>query len=299
MHPEYTTQAPQNERVELASRSISFLRNILSTLGPLNANLGEALSFTSPRSRGRRRNFGDDMSSDDEEETSRLKGVIMNKGRIRTCATDFWHVVGWALNCSVVHRKRWKYWKVWLDYMLDVLDEDWIARGAQDKANELAGDTFKMRENSLLVKYLSSVKGRSSALKRVIGSIFVDGGSEDLRAYPEVFENETSESRAQSGHKRKREDDFGDQSDGEDQFGFGSETPLPSQETDDGDWSSGPDPWLGGPESIKLRQRVLTLVSGLPPRQGYAKFPSFPVLPSISLMSLWTSGTYITSIVTT
>ena len=277
VHPEYTTQAPQNERAELASQSISFLRSVLATLGPLNANLAEAFSFTPPRTKGRRRNGADEMSSeDDEEETSKLKGAIMNKGRIRTCATDFWHVTGWALNCSVVHRKRWKYWKVWLQYMLEVLDEDWNERGAQDKSNEVAGDAFEMRRNSLLVKYLSSVKGRSSAFKRVVGSIFVDGGSDDLRAYPEVFANETLELKADNRHKRKREHDFGDHNDEDGEFEFDSEAPAPSQEADDGNWNSAPDPWLGGPESIKLRQRVLTLVSESLLCQSCTNFTSFP-----------------------
>jgi hypothetical protein len=189
----------------------------------------------------------------------------MNRGRIRACATDFWHIVGWAFNCSVVYRKRWKYWKVWLDYMLDVLDADWNEREVQDEADEVDQDHSKMRKNSLLVKYLSDVKGRSSALKRVVGSIFVDGGSEDLKTYPEVFANETQEVKSQNGQKRKREDDFehkfGDYNDEEDDLEFDSGTLAPSQETDDEEESPAPDPWMGGPESITLRQRVLTLVS--------------------------------------
>lgn len=269
VHPRYTTQAPQKERAELASRCISFLRSILSNLGPLNANLAEAFSLADARSRGsRRRHGGDDTSSDeDEEEYANLKGIVANQGRIRRCAIDFWHIVGWAFNCSVVHRKRWKYWVVWLDYMLDVLDADWKEREAQDEADPAPQDIFKLRRNCLLVKYLSDVKGRSSALKRVVGSIFVDGGSEDLRAYPEVFADEILEIKSQNGQKRKREDDFehkfGDYNDEEDDLEFDSGTPAPSQEIDDGPGSSGPDPWMGGPESIALRQRVLVLVSGM------------------------------------
>ena len=236
----------------------------------MNANLAEAFSLTPPRSRGRRRHGGNDTSSDDdEEETAKLKGVIMNKGRIRNCATDFWHIVGWAFNCSVVHRKRWKYWKVWLDYMLDVLDADWKEREAQDVEDLVTEDDYKMRRNSLLLKYLSDVRGRSSALKRVVGSIFVDGGSEDLRAYPEMFPNETLEVKAQNGQKRKRKEDFehkfGDYNDEEDDLEFDLETPASSQETDDGSGTPTADPWMGGPDSIVLRQRVLTLVSRLLP----------------------------------
>lgn len=191
----------------------------------------------------------------------------MNKGRIRACATDFWHIVGWVFNCSVVHRKRWKYWKVWLDYMLDVLDADWNEREAQDIENLMSEDDFKLRRGSLLVKYLSGAKGRSSGMKRAVGSIFADGGVEDLRAYPEIFDNETLEVKAQNGQKRKREDypetKFGDYNDENEDLEFDSETPAPSQETDDDSGSAAPDPWMGGSESIILRQRVLVLVSGV------------------------------------
>ena len=151
--------------------------------------------------------------------------------------------------------------------MLDVLDADWQEREAQDEADPAPQDIFKLRRNCLLIKYLSNVRGRSSALKRVVGAIFVDGGSEDLRAYPEVFTNETLEIKAQNGQKRKREDDFehkfGDYNDDEDDLEFESGTPAPSQETDDVHESSLSDPWMGGPESIALRQRILVLVSGI------------------------------------
>jgi hypothetical protein len=234
-------------------------------VGPFRANLAEAFSFSDSRSRGSRRRHGDDTSSDDEEEYANLKGIVANEGRIRRCATDFWHVVGWALNCSVVHRKRWKYWKVWLEYMLDVLDADWNEREAQDiAASPEGGDEFRLRKKSILGSYLASVKGgRSTALKRVVGSIFVDGGLRDLRTYPEIYGNETLDIKPPNGQKRKREDEnnFGDYHNEEDDLEFESGTPTPSQETDDGSTSSVSDPWMGGSESIALRQRLLVLVS--------------------------------------
>jgi hypothetical protein len=285
VHPLFTTKARQNEQQEIASRAISFLRSLLSNLGPLNANLGEAFSLVPTSSvRGSRRSRngggGDERSSgsDDEEDTAHLRGVVANKGRLRNCAKDFWHVVGWALNCSVVYHKRWKYWKVWLDYMLDVLDADWKEREAQDvedaafkerlKTDPEAKCEYKLLRNSLLVSYLWGVRGRSSALRWVVGAAFVDGSSEDLRAYPEVFQNETKEVKAENGQKRKREDEFqykfGDYDNEEDNVEFDSAgtPPASSQETDDEDSISTSDPWMGGSESIVLRQRVLALVSG-------------------------------------
>jgi hypothetical protein len=260
----------------------------------LNANLAEAFSLTHSGRGWRRRYGGDDTSSDDdEEEYAKLKGVVANQGRIRRCATDFWHIVGWTFNCSVVHRKRWKYWKIWLDYMLDVLDADWDEREAQDETDPTQMDIFKLRRNCMLVKYLSDVKGRSSVLKRVVGSIFVDGGSEDLRTYPEVFTNETLELKPQNGQKRKREDDFeykyGDYNDEEEILEFDSGIPASSQETDDGNGTAAPDPWMGGPESIAMRQRVLVLVSGMFPKSSIVlTLSSFHELHTTSLTNLLT-----------
>jgi hypothetical protein len=203
-----------------------------------------------------------------------MRGIIANKGRIRRCAKDFWHMVGWAFNCSVKYPKRWKYWKVWLDYMLDVLDADWTEREAQDgldSANTQIGeDEGPLLRKSLLVKYLSEAKGRSSAVKRVVRSAFADGSPESLREFPEVFPNETKERKIQSGMKRKRESPvkqhFGDYCDDDAETAMDSaeltdQTPEPSQDSDN---ESAIDPWLGGTEAIALRQRLLALVSPMP-----------------------------------
>jgi len=163
--------------------------------------------------------------------------------------------------------------------MLDVLEADWKERAMQEKEDACksklsanASNTRGMLKDALLVKYLSEVKGRSSALKRVVGAIFTDGGTDDLRAYPEVFKNETQEITSRNGgQKRKREDEddfehgfsaFDDEGVENDTFDSSQptdEAPSSSQTTDDGEVAA--DPWLGGPESIALRQRVLAHVS--------------------------------------
>lgn len=276
VHPQHTTQAPRGERTELASRAITFLRTLLATLGPLNANLGEAFSLTPPRVRGGRRgrHGGDDDSGESGDEDERVGGVVANSGRIRRCAKDFWHIVGWAFNCSVAHPRRWKHWKVWLGYMLDVLDADWEEREAEDRegpprSSESADGPDilcqSMRQNSLLIKYLSVAKGRSTGVKRMVGAVFAAGGVDDLRAYPEVFPNETQEALAQNGQKRKRVDSIIPQP-----MGFDDDTDATfdsSQPTDDAQDSSqnsdeeAPDPWMAFPESVILRQRLLVMVS--------------------------------------
>jgi len=180
-------------------------------------------------------------------------------------------MVGWAFNCSVKHPKRWKYWKVWLDFMLDVLDADWKEREAQDGETQADPEdqfVYKTVRQSLLVQYLSDTRGRSSAVKRVVRSAFADGGPDSLREFPEVFPNETRELKVQTGQKRKRdgvEHRFGDYDDDEAESGFESSELADQIEEhfqDDGeDTMPSIDRWLGGTESILLRQRVITLVS--------------------------------------
>lgn len=165
--------------------------------------------------------------------------------------------------------------------MLDVLDADWKEREREDaddkgfksrmKTNPDVECEYKSLEKSLLVQYVSGVKGRSSAMKRVVRSAFADGGSESLREYPEVFQNETKELKLQTGQKRKRDDrvkrqyeDYNGEEVDEAAFDgpqLTDGTPEPSQATNDEG-----DPWLGGTESIILRQRVLTLVSSVSER---------------------------------
>jgi hypothetical protein len=180
-------------------------------------------------------------------------------------------MVGWAFNCSVKHPKRWKYWKVWLDFMLDVLDADWEEREAQDgetQANPKDQFVYKAVRQSLLVQYLSDTRCRSSAVKRVVRSAFADGGLDSLREFPEVFPNETRELKTQTGQKRKRggvEHRFGDYDDDEAESAF--ESPELADQIEEHFQEGGEvnmpriDRWLGGTESILLRQRVITLVS--------------------------------------
>jgi hypothetical protein len=119
-----------------------------------------------------------------------------------------------------------------------------------------------MLRKGLLVKYLSEVKDRSSVLKRVVRSVFADGESDSLREFPEVFQNETKEV-VHNGQKRKRADtmevQFGDYDDDEPEL---ASSPMPDDDDEDEDQYVLPDadPYLGGTDSIALRQRILTLV---------------------------------------
>jgi hypothetical protein len=270
IHPRYTNQASPLDNCNLASRSITFLRNVLKILGPINSNLGDAFAFSSVSAigggRSTRRSYNtlkvEDTTSDSDSDEP-TKGVIANKGRLRRCAKDFWHVLGWGLNCSIRYPSRWKYWKVWLHYILDVLDADWKERRLQDEIGD--EDRAVWSEKSLIVKYITDAEGRGAGLKRIVRSVFVDGGTESLRDFPEVFQNETmvlreGEAEGRKG-KRKREDStamvtFGDYDEDE------GDSLIEDSERTSGkkNGEEEVDAWFGGTESIILRQRVITLV---------------------------------------
>merc|ERR1711939_999412 len=144
--------------------------------------------------------MGEDGSScsDTEDKQEHVNGIIANNGRLRRCARDFWHVVGWAFNCSVRYPRRWTVWKVWLDYMLDVLEHDWTQREQEDLAEE---DCWNLRRQSLIVKYLADAVDKSYAMKRIVRSAFADANAESLKDFPEIFPNETK--KLSYGQKRK------------------------------------------------------------------------------------------------
>lgn len=284
VHPLHTTRATTSDLFEVSSKSLIFLRNILLILGPINGDLGEAYSFKSSQSRGGRqsrrldRDSSEDSGSDDES----LGCVLANENSLWTKAQDFWHVVGWAFNCSVKYPARWKFWKLWLEHMLAVLDADWKERSRLDSLQK--DNDSSMLKQCMLLKYVCGNSTRSHAVKRVVKAIFTDGSTEALRAYPEVFQNETKEFKAQGGVKRKRgmhvdvdKEQYGDYIQDED-IEAADDTLTSSQPTpplsDEEERENGrpriATSTMGGSEAIALRLRLLALLS-----QVCAVFPEY------------------------
>lgn len=267
VHPFYTSNRPPEDSPEISSGSLTFLRTLLSLVGPVNANFGVALDFTSTGHKNTRRgpfNVSEAANSDNDEERESMNNILASKESIRNRAFDFWHAVGWAFNCSIRYPERWTYWKIWLEFMLDVLEADWAEREREDhEAHELKNDwgadcEFPRLEESLLVLYLADARGRSAGIRRIIRSTFANGDHDALKAYPAVFDNEE-----RSYQKRKfGEDDaqfrFNIQGDGDDMAT--SRGPLDEVEDMDEEEVARASV-LGGIEAVHLRQRILGLVS--------------------------------------
>ncbi|KAL9624298.1 MAG: hypothetical protein Q9160_001545 [Pyrenula sp. 1 TL-2023] len=111
------------------------------------------------------------------------------------CASDFWHVVGWALNCSILHPLRWRVWLPWLRFMCQLLEDDWHLR---DK---------DAQEQSLIHSYVTSESGVHGSIRRMMRAIFVDGDARAQSEFKEVWKGELKGPKKEDGKPKKREVD--------------------------------------------------------------------------------------------
>ncbi|KAB8294159.1 hypothetical protein EYC80_009600 [Monilinia laxa] len=310
VHPISTTRA-KNENVEVASRSIALLQSTLTQIGPQNSNLKQAFSFEADRY-NRRRSYDRDSGSNSDDDD--IRGVVSQNGLWR-CAKDFWQIVGWSFNCSVRYPKRWRYWKVLLEYLLDVLDADWQEREAMDDAvfkgkvdrnqgaKELSPGYDSLRD-SLLVQYLggSSHNRSGNAVRRIVKAAFADGSLQSVKAYPEVFENETKDLKKDVSQKRKWDDSkntkemgFGDYDEEEDEEDIASESSDSPEESFQESAKKGSTRYsstIGDPDSIRLRQRVISMLSRV---SVFLPQKFMPVVDLYSLLAEFTAALPIAS----
>ncbi len=202
IHPQTTTYLANQERAKEASRTAyKCLSNILEAVGPERSNLSTAFRFTAQDSGGRsgrnrnstrhRRSPGDSDERDDDEEAA-IKHKFANKASIGNTADDFWHVAGWAFNCSVNHKERWEYYFEWLRIVMCAMEEDLercIHAMTDGKTNPL---TQSILGRAVVLHYASPSKpiDLRTQYRRALAAIFADGQEQSLRAYPEVWKNE-------------------------------------------------------------------------------------------------------------
>ena len=147
-------------------------------------------------------------------------------------AEDFWHAVGWAFNCSVLHPERWERWQVWLAYMVDIMEDDWLARekkyrkaeakkkheeskeNGEESAEETkpsikqgGDDGLEIFRESLIFQYIiSGASGSDSGRnRRIIRAIFADGSTKPANEFRQVFRMElASKSKKKDAEKPKK-----------------------------------------------------------------------------------------------
>lgn len=266
IHPKHTSKITNLDPHDVASLSLSYLRNVLAMVGPVNARLRDAFLFRTEGTR-RRRSSNDFHRSGFESDEEQIRGKMAGGGSVWARGQDFWKVLGWAFNCSALYPHRWRWWKPWLEYVVDVLEADYEERKRLDE--ESAGKNqhceYALLQESLLVAYIMPKTSRSSPVKPIMSALFADGGSSSTSIYKEVFKNETKIA-SKTTKKRKRgldldNDNFGDYDD--DSSTGGSEPPTPEHQRTSARKVDDFVPWASSSltETVPLRLRLFALLS--------------------------------------
>ncbi|KAL6703649.1 hypothetical protein ACN47E_009423 [Coniothyrium glycines] len=269
--PTFTTQARSSYTREGADAALRYLQCVQVTVDrPAYPTIKSAFSFPAERTRRRftgHRSAAVSPSPDLGGDIERISGVDANESSLWYRAEDFWHIVGWAFNCSVVHEKRWERWRLWLRVLLDFLETDWdfcVKLGTADEAN-----TVSILKESLIWYYIAgdAANINRSARRRIVKAVLAAASADSCKEYPEIWGRETAELR------RKRESDQpltevdfenGDMGD------YDSDEPLLDSSVGEQvlhdhqpvarnieEASKG----LGGTDAIALRQRLISLLA--------------------------------------
>lgn len=297
VHPSMTTRTTSKEKQTAADDALRYLRHLNALTAADTSGLTKALQFrdadSSRSKRARTRHSGDISSDDEHEDPGRIRSSYAKKDSLFANAEDFWAVVGWAFNCSVAHKNRWDRWRLWLEFVLDVLEDDLDARHRQARESPLKRD--KVLGKSLIAHYLAPFvdQGRNPK-RRIMRAILADGTQPSLNQFPSVFANETLPPKVKQetklGAKRSLDLDQGDFGDYYDSDSDSNTTPGPQQKSartstchssnnlsrqDSPASPSTPQPATpsstplsplsshGGSESLRLRLRLLALLTTL------------------------------------
>ncbi|KAL2870517.1 uncharacterized protein BJX67DRAFT_287300 [Aspergillus lucknowensis] len=231
VHPSTTARPKTTEEEEAPNLSLRLLRLLNSLVGPISSQLSAAFSFThfeTSRHGGRRhtepvRAASTTMLTPNGERKPLnldrdIDTELAHSASVWSRAEDFWHAVGWAFNCSVLHPARWEHWRIWLELMCEVLEDDWDER-LRIEREEQSNDARALKD-SMIIRYISNSNTGFGRNRRILRSIFADGGANAVNEFREVFHHELklSQKKTPKGKGRmKREaavdieaDEYGD-----------------------------------------------------------------------------------------
>lgn len=303
VHPQVTTRTTAPDKQAAADDALKYLRHVNSLLGPRESGLDKGFQFEDAAAsirRKRARTRVSDVASDEEgEKPGQIISPYVKKESLWANAEDFWCVIGWAFNCSITHPRRWERWKLWLNLMLDVIEDDLTTRLPEATKTYLeSGSTAAIQtllKDSMLAQYLSPIGEGRNNKRRLMRAILADGKDRSLKEFPEIWRHETKPPKqtqdVRVSKKRKLDlenGEFGDYLDDSDEESLESSIRLSrsvtafsnpqwsraaSEDEDESDeeTTGGKTPnavdlrttveAFGGMESIQLRQRILGLLT--------------------------------------
>ncbi|EXJ88729.1 hypothetical protein A1O1_05661 [Capronia coronata CBS 617.96] len=205
VHPVFTSGTNSSDKWEQANAARRLLWLVHATVGPLNGDFATAFSFRkydirSSRHNGLRIEDEDGEFSQDEHAPSEdhLNTPFAVSQALWVQAEDFWHLVGWALNCaclSSTYRARWDYYSLLLAFMVETLETDWQLRttGAESSPEE-----------SLLWQYIELAAGGHARARRIVRAIFADGSTRSTSEFRAIFPHELKEPEEEKDGKIQR-----------------------------------------------------------------------------------------------
>jgi hypothetical protein len=285
VHPALTTRTTSGEKHGQANSALQLLRLTNTVVGPVGADVNSAFAFKRFVTNVSRPTDTDSPTSEEKIDTP-----FARNESLWSRAEDFWHVVGWAFNCSCLkstpmYAQRWERWSLWLGFMLQVLEDDWEVRCA-------AGEC----QRSLMWQSVATASGGYGKHRRILRAIFADGSEKATNEFREVFRNELKGPTKDSEKVKKREVDvnveaeiYGDYMARDDDDFSDDEilatagkrtrtrdpstrrvTPRNSAASLKGEYESGEaeipsdgTALLGGSETVSLRLRLLNLLSSV------------------------------------
>ncbi|KAK2733141.1 hypothetical protein FQN57_002291 [Myotisia sp. PD_48] len=261
VHPATTTRAKSSLHLQAANSAVALLRFINTLAGPKAAGFDTAFVFPHYDSlrHGWQQRLNDEPTTGGSSNDigNRIRLDIAKGSSLWSRAEDFWHLLGWAFNCSILHQKRWQRWELFLQLICEILEDDWSDRERQyklscahasplkspRKSQSASNKHVSILKESLIMKYVASNFGKPGGTRRMLRAIFADGSTSSLTEFGEIFQNELKEL-PQERHRRKRKavdidhDNYGDYNDGTDydedaQGGEGNGLQKPSGLEDD------------------------------------------------------------------
>ncbi|KAL4909016.1 hypothetical protein BDW74DRAFT_145797 [Aspergillus multicolor] len=201
IHPSTTARPKTDEEQETPHVALRMLLLVNNLVGPVNARFDLAFRFKhfeASRHGGRR--YADGTSkklvTNGERKIDLDKDInneLAQSASVWSRAEDFWHAVGWAFNCAVLHPARWKYWRIWLEFMCQVLEDDWVQR--QRLKDQDPSHDDQVLKDSIIVNYITQSQAGFGRDRRIMRAIFADGGASAVNEFREVFRKELKLSR--------------------------------------------------------------------------------------------------------